>query len=178
MIWSNDGSGSTDTPAHQMISTSRPTKTRPRRTLTFLFAFTVVLLDQAIKLVIDRSLPPNGLSLAPFFDFQRIHNPGINFGFLADRPGIVMGITLSIGIGCVGYVLLQPPAHWWTVAGFSLLLGGGFGNLVDRLRAGAVFDYLNITPFVGYLNLADLAIGSGVLLLVLEELLRRNHSDP
>ena len=161
-----------------MSSTSHPTKTRPRRTITFLFAFIVVILDQAIKLVIDRLLPPTGLSLDPFFDFQRVHNPGVNLGLLADHPGVVMGITLTIGLACVGYVLLQPPARWWTVSGFSLLLGGGFGNLVDRLREGAVFDYLNITPFVGYLNLADLAIGSGVLLLLLEAVMRRNHPDP
>ena len=160
-----------------MIPTPGATKTGSRRTITFLFAFTVTLLDQAIKLLIDQSLPRNGLSLAPFFDFQRVYNPGVNFGLLADHPTIVMGITLAIGIGCVGYVLLQPPERWWTVTSFSLLLGGGFGNLVDRFRTGAVFDYLNITPFVGYLNLADLAIGCGVLFLVLEALQLRNHHD-
>ena len=160
-----------------MIPTSGSINIRRPRVTTFLLAFTVTLLDQAIKILINQSLPPNGLSLAPFFDFQRVYNPGVNFGLLADHPAIVMGITLAIGIGCVGYVLLQPPARWWTVSGFSLLLGGGFGNLTDRLRTGAVFDYLNITPFVGYLNLADLAIGCGVLLLVLEALLPRNHHD-
>ena len=166
-----------DTSSPKMIPTSGLVNIRRPRVTTFLLAFTVTLLDQAIKILVNQLLPPKGLSLAPFFDFQRVYNPGVNFGFLADRPAIVMGITLAIGIGCVGYVLLQPPTGWWTVSGFSLLLGGGFGNLADRLRIGAVFDYLNITPFVGYLNLADLAIGCGVLLLVLEALLPRNHHD-
>ena len=44
---------------------------------------------------------------------------------------------------------------------------------MDRFRLGAVFDYLNITPFVGYLNLADLAIGAGVILLLLDAMIRR-----
>ena len=92
-----------------MIPPHGSTKARKKLTMTFLLAFTVTILDQAIKLLVDQSLPPNGLSLAPFFDFQRVYNPGVNFGFLADRPAIVMGITLAIGIGCVGYVLLQPP---------------------------------------------------------------------
>jgi len=166
-----------DTSSPKMIPTSGLVNIRRPRVTTFLLAFAVTLLDQAIKILVNQLLPPKGLSLAPFFDFQRVYNPGVNFGFLADRPAIVMGITLAIGIGCVGYVLLQPPTRWWTVYGFSLLLGGGFGNLADRLRIGAVFDYLNITPFVGYLNLADLAIGCGVLLLVLEALLLRNHHD-
>ena len=165
------------TSSPKMIPTSGLVNIRRPRVTTFLLAFTVTLLDQAIKILVNQLLPPKGLSLAPFFDFQRVYNPGVNFGFLADRPAIVMGITLAIGIGCVGYVWLQPPTRWWTVSGFSLLLGGGFGNLADRLRIGAVFDYLNITPFVGYLNLADLAIGCGVLLLVLEALLLRNHHD-
>jgi len=160
-----------------MIPPHGSTKARKKLTMTFLLAFTVTILDQAIKLLVDQSLPPNGLSLAPFFDFQRVYNPGVNFGLLADRPTVVLAVTLAIGIGCVGYVLLQPPSRWWTVSGFSLLIGGGFGNLVDRLRTGAVFDYLNITPFVGYLNLADLAIGCGVLLLVLEALLLSKNHD-
>ena len=98
-----------------MIPTSGLVNIRRPRVTTFLLAFTVTLLDQAIKILVNQLLPPKGLSLAPFFDFQRVYNPGVNFGFLADRPAIVMGITLAIGIGCVGYVLLQPPTRWWTV---------------------------------------------------------------
>ena len=45
--------------------------------------------------------------------------------------------------------------------------------MIDRLRLGAVFDYLNIAPFVGYLNFADLAIGAGLIVLVADSLRER-----
>ncbi len=143
------------------------------RAATFALAAAVLALDQAVKALVDRVLPPGGATVGPLFDFRRIHNPGINFGLLADRPALVLWATTAVGVVFVGYVLLRPPDRYWTLAGLALLLGGGFGNVIDRFRQGAVFDYLNITPFVGYLNLADLAIGAGVLALVLETWRRR-----
>jgi len=144
-----------------------------RRVLTFGLAGLVAALDQIVKAVVDNVLPPWGATVGPLFDFQRVYNPGVNFGLLSDYPQVVMVATLAIGVAFALYALRRPPQRWATIGGFALLLGGGFGNLVDRFRLGAVFDYLNITPFVGYLNLADLAIGAGVILLLLDAMLRR-----
>lgn len=144
-----------------------------RRVLTFGLAGVVAAVDQVVKVVVDNVLPPWGATVGPLFDFQRVYNPGVNFGLLSDFPQVVMSATLVIGVGFAAYVLRHPPLRWATIGGFALLLGGGFGNLVDRFRLGAVFDYLNITPFVGYLNLADLAIGAGVILLLLDAMFRR-----
>ena len=116
---------------------------------------------------------PGAATVGPLFDFQRVYNPGVNFGLLSEYPQVVLASTLVIGVGFAAYALARPPRRWTTIGGFALLLGGGFGNLVDRFRLGAVFDYLNITPFVGYLNLADLAIGTGVILLLVDAMIRR-----
>ena len=144
-----------------------------RRVLTFGLGGVVVVLDQVVKAVVDNVLPPWGATVGPLFDFQRVYNPGVNFGLLSEYPQVVMVATLVIGVSFAGYAVMRPPQRWTTIGGFALLLGGGFGNLVDRFRLGAVFDYLNITPFVGYLNLADLAIGAGVILLLLDAMIRR-----
>ncbi|MCY3957633.1 MAG: signal peptidase II [Chloroflexi bacterium] len=144
-----------------------------RRLLTFGLAGLVAALDQVVKAVVDNVLPPWGATVGPLFDFQRVYNPGVNFGLLSDFPQVVIVATLVIGVGFATYALMRPPQRLTTIGGFALLLGGGFGNLIDRFRLGAVFDYLNITPFVGYLNLADLAIGAGVILLLLDAMLRR-----
>ncbi len=145
-----------------------------RRLLTFGLGAVVAALDQLVKAVVDSVLPPWGGTVGPLFDFQRVYNPGVNFGLLSDFPQAVIAATLIIGVGFAAHALLRPPERWTTIGGFALLLGGGFGNLIDRFRIGAVFDYLNITPFVGYLNLADLAIGAGVILLLLDAMLRRD----
>ena len=144
-----------------------------RRLLTFGLAGIVAALDQVVKAVVDRVLPPWGATVGPLFDFQRVYNPGVNFGLLSEYPQVVLASTLVIGVSFAAYALARPPQRWTTIVGFALLLGGGFGNLVDRFRLGAVFDYLNITPFVGYLNLADLAIGAGVILLLVDAMIRR-----
>ena len=144
-----------------------------RRLLTFGLGGVVAVLDQVVKAVVDNVLPPWGATVGPLFDFQRVYNPGVNFGLLSGYPQVVMVATLVIGVSFAGYAVMRPPQRWTTIGGFALLLGGGFGNLVDRFRLGAVFDYLNITPFVGYLNLADLAIGAGVILLLLDAMIRR-----
>ena len=157
-------------------SPTPPTNGMPpyiRRLLTFGLGAVVAALDQVVKAVVDSVLSPWGATVGPLFDFQRVYNPGVNFGLLSDYPQLVIVATLVIGVGFAAYVLRRPPQHWATIGGFALLLGGGFGNLIDRFRLGAVFDYLNITPFVGYLNLADLAIGAGVILLLLDAMLRR-----
>lgn len=163
----------TDTPAPGPPARSDALSPLARRLLTFGMGAVVATLDQVVKAVVDSVLPPWGATVGPLFDFQRIYNPGVNFGLLSDFPQVVMVATLVIGVGFAGYAVMRPPQRWTTIGGFALLLGGGFGNLIDRFRLGAVFDYLNITPFVGYLNLADLAIGAGVILLLLDAMLRR-----
>ena len=163
----------TDAPVPVPAPPSASLSPAVRRLLTFGLAGLVAALDQLVKAVVDSVLPPWGATVGPLFDFQRVYNPGINFGLLSDYPQVVMVATLVIGVGFALYALRRPPQRWATIGGFALLLGGGFGNLVDRFRLGAVFDYLNITPFVGYLNLADLAIGAGVILLLLDAMLRR-----
>lgn len=163
----------TESPAPGPLAEADGLSPAVRRLLTFGLGAVVAALDQVVKAVVDSVLPPWGATVGPLFDFQRVYNPGVNFGLLSDYPQVVIVATLVIGVGFAIYVLRRPPRRWATIGGFALLLGGGFGNLIDRFRLGAVFDYLNITPFVGYLNLADLAIGAGVILLLLDTLLRR-----
>ena len=165
-----------ETPVPELPTQSDGMSPAMRRVLTFGLAAVVMALDQAVKLIVDNVLPPWGATVEPLFDFQRVYNPGVNFGLLSDYPEVVMVATVVIGVGFAVYAFSRPPRRWATIGGFALLLGGGFGNLIDRFRIGAVFDYLNITPFVGYLNLADLAIGAGVILLLLDTMLRRETS--
>ena len=156
-----------------------PAASRPYgRLWTFALTAAVMGLDQVLKVIIGNLLTPDGAEVGPLFHFQPVHNPGINFGLFADHPTIILIGTLVVGVGFVAYVLWRPPWNWWSVAGFSLMLGGGFSNVLDRLRLGAVFDYLNITPFVGYLNLADLAIGAGIIVLMAEALFVRGRQSP
>ncbi len=151
---------------------------RHARLWTFGLGLTVTGLDQAIKLIVDAVLPRGGATVGPLFTLRRVSNPGINFGWFSDHPAPILAATVAIALAFAVYVAARPPQRWWLVTAFALLLGGAVGNVIDRLRLGAVFDYLNITPFVGFLNLADLAIGAGLILLVVDSLRERRPSPP
>ncbi len=158
-----------------------PDPVRPRRFVadgrlwTFTLAAAIFGLDQITKTVVNATLPDDGAHVGPVFHLDRIRNPGINLGLFRDYPVVILITTTAVVVAFIVLVLLRPPRRWWTVIGFGLLIGGGLGNVYDRLRIGAVFDFLNITPFVGYLNLADLAIGAGIILLLIEAFLPRRQ---
>ena len=166
-----ESEGVTDT---ALANAAGPSHARYRRTQTFLLAAVILGLDQILKAVVLAALPFGGARLGPIFHLRRVQNFGINFGLFAEHPGPILLGTLLVGLGFTTYVIVRPPRNWRTVLGFGLMLGGGFSNVLDRLRLGYVFDFLNITPFVGYLNLADLAIGAGIIVLAADGFWRRD----
>jgi signal peptidase II len=125
----------------------------------------VLALDQAAKAVIEAHLVPGqdvdvlgplGLTLS--------HNAGVAFG-LAGGAGAPLILITLVALGVVVYLFARNPARpgMWVATG--LLAGGAIGNLVDRVRADAVTDFVDLPPWPPF-NLADIAITAGVLLLV------------
>jgi signal peptidase II len=125
----------------------------------------VLAVDQAAKAAIEAHLVPGedvdvlgplGLTLS--------HNQGVAFG-LAGGAGAPLVLITAAALGVVGYLFARNPTRpgMWVAAG--LLAGGAIGNLADRVRAGAVTDFVDLPPWPPF-NLADVAITAGVLLLV------------
>jgi signal peptidase II len=126
----------------------------------------VIGADQAAKAAVEVQLVPGehvdvlgplGLTLS--------HNRGVAFG-LAGGAGMPLILISLAALGVVGYLFARNPARpgMWVATG--LLAGGAIGNLTDRVRADAVTDYVDLSPWPPF-NLADVAITAGVLLLVL-----------
>jgi signal peptidase II len=125
----------------------------------------VVALDQGAKAIIEANLVPGeqvevlgplGLTLS--------HNRGVAFG-LAGGAGISLVLFTLLALGVIGFLFARNPTRpgIWVAAG--LLAGGALGNLADRVRADAVTDFVDLSPWPPF-NLADVAITLGVLLLV------------
>ncbi len=139
-----------------------------------LLAAGLVVLDQGIKGVVADQLPL-GLSVAltSWFNIVHVLNPGAAFSFLADAGGWQRHALSAIGI----VVSLALAGMLWRgvrsrleTAGFVGMIGGAMGNVIDRIRIGAVIDYLDL--YWGRLhwpafNLADVFVvgGAGLLLL-------------
>jgi signal peptidase II len=128
-------------------------------------AAAVLVADQVAKAAIEAQLVPGeevdvlgplGLTLS--------HNRGVAFG-LAGGAGAPLIVLTLVALGVVAYLFARNPTRpgMWIATG--LLAGGAIGNLVDRVRAGEVTDYVDLSPWPAF-NLADVAITLGVLVLV------------
>ena len=130
----------------------------------------IVAADQAIKAAIEAHLfPGEEVDVLGPFGLTLAHNRGVAFG-LAGGAGIGLVLLTVIALAVIAYVFGRDPQRrgMWVAAG--LLAGGALGNLIDRLFAGEVTDYIAIGSWPPF-NLADVAITSGDLLLVLLYLL-------
>ncbi len=143
----------------------------------------VALLDQLSKWwIVERVMdPPRVLEVTGFFNLMLVYNRGISFGILDSEaalvPWVLSGLAVAIVIGLV--VWLRHIEGRWPGLAVGLIVGGAVGNVIDRLRLGAVIDFLDL-HWAGFhwpaFNLADSAITVGVALLLLDGLFGRRKS--
>src|SRR4051794_30123004 len=137
----------------------------------------IIVLDQLTKALMVTFLPADGsVVLTPFFNLVLVHNTGISFGVFRAAPGwgrwVLVLLTLAIGLALILWLRrearLVPRLAIWAI------LAGAVGNLIDRLRLGAVVDFLDF-HLGGYhwpaFNVADSMIVLGAALLVIDGLL-------
>ena len=139
----------------------------------------VIILDQASKLFIDRTmgLHTSIIVVKDFFEITYIRNKGAAFGFLADSsyrlPFFIMisGVALIVILGIFRKLR---PEQTFNAFSLSLIFSGALGNLIDRVRLGEVIDFIYLHWYQHYwpaFNVADSAICVGVFLLAIEMLL-------
>jgi signal peptidase II len=153
----------------------------------FLGAAAILALDQITKsaitsrFVLHETYPViNG-----FFNLVYVMNPGAAFGFLAEasetfRYVFFTGITVLAAGLIVYYLVKSSPRNLLLVSSLTLIFGGAVGNLIDRLRFGAVVDFLDV--YIGgahwpAFNVADSAITIGAVLMIWEMILNRKDKS-
>ncbi len=134
-------------------------------------ALSVVALDQLtkwfIRLWVERheSYPEGGL-------IRIIHatNSGAAFGFIQGAAPFLAVVSL-VGIAAILLFLYSPSyaTHPLMRTGLALMFGGAVGNLIDRVRAGEVVDFIKLPHYPAF-NLADSAITVGVIALIIATL--------
>lgn len=130
----------------------------------------LVLLDQLSKLWVVNSLALyERVELLPMLSLMRLHNSGMAFG-LFNLPGgaqlwIIAPVAALVSVYLVREIMLRRAPDIWRALGFALVLAGALGNLIDRLSAGYVVDFVLMHAygwaFPAY-NLADACITFGV----------------
>ncbi|HEV3229152.1 MAG TPA: signal peptidase II [Solirubrobacteraceae bacterium] len=130
----------------------------------------VVITDQLTKRWVIDSIPRGDTRrFLPAIDLVHVENHGVAFGVLAGGHTVVSVLVALALLGLLAYFIRHGdrPLLWLPT---GLLVGGAVGNVLDRLRDGAVTDFIKL-PLWPAFNLADLAITVGVftLLYVAEE---------
>lgn len=145
--------------------------------LLFLPALIIVILDQATKLFIARSIHLDDTIpvVEGFFNLVHIRNRGMAFGMM-NRPELGPAFYILV---CVTLLAIMLLIYWLMHIGqgnrglkfgLSLILGGATGNLIDRVFQKEVIDFLDF--FIGRFhwpsfNIADSAITIGTVLVLL-----------
>ncbi len=149
-------------------------------------AAVVILADQFTKLVVVQALAPgDSRVLNGWLNLVLAFNRGAAFSMFNDAGGWQSRVFLAIGIGASAFIvhlLSRHASQRLFCAALALILGGALGNAIDRALHGRVVDFLDVHArwmeplFSGghfpTFNVADSAITTGAVLLVLDELLR------
>ena len=152
---------------HQVPGTSGERNTSPLIRF-YLVIVCIVIADQLSKLTALSSLSRYETLpiIENFFHLTLVMNTGVAFGMFREHPGVLVGlITLSL---LVLFIWAHTSKHLtgiyrWAMA---LILGGALGNWIDRMRLGAVVDFLDFRVWPVF-NLADCGISIGVGLYIL-----------
>ena len=145
-----------------------------------------VILDQWTKYLVlneprfnalgclDRTEACGKIEVSSIADLTMVWNRGISFG-LGQSEGIMrwvlFAVTLAIAIGFS--VWLFRASRWLTGLALALVVGGAIGNMIDRVRFGAVVDFIDFSDvwFKYVFNIADSAVTIGAILLFLDQFL-------
>lgn len=157
---------------------SDPTN-RGRAAVWLLLSALIVLADQLSKsYIVSHYGEFEFTTVLPILDITRMHNVGAAFSFLATASGwqrwlfITLAVTVSIGI--VVWLYRMPRSNGLLACGLALVLGGAIGNVIDRIRLGAVVDFIHFhwnRAYFPAFNVADSAITVGAACLILDALL-------
>lgn len=147
-----------------------------------LVALAVIAADQTSKWWIVQSVmsPPKEIVITPFFSLVMVWNRGITFGIFGDGPDAAKWVlsALSLAIVLALAIWLVRASRPWVGAAIGAVIGGAIGNVIDRLRYGAVADFLDFHIGEWHwpaFNLADSAIVLGVAFLLLDAILAEKN---
>jgi signal peptidase II len=161
-----------------------------RSRVGYAVALVVFVLDQLVKWIVTHPLGLNEIGdqlvLLPIFNFTYTQNEGISLGLLnATNPvgrWMLVALTTAIAIGVA--VWIGREKNRIDQVALGMVLGGAFGNIIDRVRFGYVVDFADLhfgdfRPFLVF-NVGDAAISIAVVILLLRAFLARkdHHEGP
>lgn len=136
-------------------------------------SFLVAVIDYIIKIAVLNNLKPiKTLEIIPnLFSLTYVENKGAAFGMLSNARWVFIAFTIIVILLMIIFLFWKKPTSKILNASLILIIGGGLGNLVDRIFYGFVVDYLSVSFFPPVCNFADYCVTVGAVLLVVYLLL-------
>lgn len=137
-------------------------------------ALIVFAADQITKLLVVAMLHTNSVAIMPYLNFTLGYNKGAAFGILDAASGwqrwLFITIATAISLIIIVWSRKLTKRDKWEKFALGLVLGGAWGNLLDRIRLGHVVDFIDF--YIGTwhwytFNVADIAICIGAVLLAI-----------
>lgn len=171
---------------------------RKHTIIIYLIVFSVVVLDQLTKYIIKKSMDlyDSVNVLGSFFKITYIENPGMAFGIQMENKIWFTFLSIIAAIIVLVYLIKMQDEKFSFRIALAMIMGGAIGNLIDRLYAGRVIDFLDVEffdisipsfnllffNFPGYsltrwpvFNIADSAVTCGMLLIIWLIIFQRSH---
>ena len=147
--------------------------------IALIIAAFVALLDQIIKYSVVNNIKPHGTVsiISGVLNITYVENRGVAFGMFTDMRWIFVALTALMIFAIIFYMFKKRPdgKFFYIVAG--LIIGGGLGNLYDRIVNGYVIDYISLSFFPPVCNFADYCITVGVILLIFYVLFKPSRKN-
>ena len=151
-----------------------------RKVSIFISILLLILLDQAVKGYVVKEIPLGGMRrfIPKVVSLTYLKNSGAAFSMLENQQWFFTIITiLAMGAAFV-YLYRHIKGSIWLLLGLTLIISGGIGNFIDRVRQGFVVDMFHL-DFMNFaiFNVADIYLTVGVGLLLIYLLREESHGS-
>ena len=142
---------------------------RRKITITLTIVLLIVL-DQLVKWAIVSNIKLGEVKgfIPSIMSLTYLQNTGAAFSILENQQWLFTIITLLVIGGAIWYLIKNIKGSFWLISGLTLIIAGGLGNFIDRLRQGFVVDMFQV-DFINFavFNVADTYLTFGVLIMLL-----------
>ena len=151
-----------------------------RKVSIFISILLLILLDQAVKGYVVKEIPLGGIRrfIPKVVSLTYLKNSGAAFSMLENQQWFFTIITLIAMGAAFVYLYRHIKGSIWLLLGLTLIISGGIGNFIDRLRQGFVVDMFHL-DFMNFaiFNVADIYLTIGVGLLLIYILREESHGS-
>ena len=140
----------------------------------------LIVLDQLVKWAVVSNIKLGEVKgfVPSIMSLTYLQNTGAAFSILENQQWLFTIITLLVIGGAIWYLIKNIKGSFWLISGLTLIIAGGLGNFIDRLRQGFVvdmfqFDFINFAVF----NVADTYLTFGVLIMLLVIIKEENNGS-